>query len=283
MVTGHENAPSSGTGQLSLRRPSRTRRSNSGAGGIRSASLVPGPVWPPATESGARRGSGLGWRGLGGGSCAPGPNREGGTRPGAGGGQARGEARRCGTGWPGSGRTCPPGPARPRTRRSRTARGRSATPDHGRIVSRRSRRRQPTAGVSARPTRDSGHAIAGQRWTPGPDAPCARPGRPPRPGPNPPAAGNMTRPSAHREPEIGCPKRMIRRRSELKKREQRPPRPSAQWPATGSRRWRERTVGPRYHDPAGRHRAAVDPIRRSAAVNRSGGQPDPEPGTRGRT
>ena len=39
----------------------------------------------------------------------------------------------------------------------------------------------------------------------------ARPGLPPRPGPYPPAAGNMTRPSAHREPEIGCPKRMIRR------------------------------------------------------------------------
>jgi hypothetical protein len=38
-----------------------------------------------------------------------------------------------------------------------------------------------------------------------------------------------------------------------------------------------------YHDPADRYRAADDPIHRSAAANRSGGQPDPEPGTRERT
>ena len=68
-------------GQLSLRSPARTRRSNSGAGGMESASLVPGPVWPPTVEPGSRRGSrlawrgGLGWRGLGwrGGGSGTGP------------------------------------------------------------------------------------------------------------------------------------------------------------------------------------------------------------------
>ena len=105
-----------------------------------------------AAHHGVRRTRGAGWARAAAGA-PPGPSREGGTGPRAGGWRVRTGAWLSGAGWPGSGRIYPPGPARPRIRRSRTARDRSATPDPGRIVSRRSRRRQPTAWVSARPRR----------------------------------------------------------------------------------------------------------------------------------